>query len=948
MHRHDCARHVCRYIAGSRLAAASGLTVEGMSKVSMIGLGLVNKIFKNAGADRRELARRISRLEARGVFDGGLYLECNPDVARAGLAPLAHYLENGFVEGRDPHPLFRQTWYAARRARPGDGRCSWLEDYVFEAAAASVAPHPLFDPSWYAQQVPDRDTAALAPLEHYLLKGWREGLSPNPYFDPDWYLRHTDARESGLEPLTHYVLRGEADGAAPSQHFDPHAYLDAYPDVARCGLSPLEHFLHTGADEGREPRPTYSTRSAHHLNQDRERLRTAVAYDPGAQPSWTPGTAPARAGRHTILLTAHSAGERLYGAERSFLDVLDALAALDVNVIATLPKADNADYLASVAQRCSGVYVLPTPQWRDGRDSVERLILLYRRIIADQGVDLVCANTIVQLEPLIAARRSGCVSVVHARELITLDAELAAEIGSSPAEIISSVFGRTDYVLANSDATLSAFYRPGRTFLAPNVVDAEKFAPPAAPSKPMRFGIVGSNLPKKGLNELASLARRLGEEAAGDIELVVIGPDRASLDPLREQIRSGNLPDIVRFAGYASSPQDAMAKLDVLLNLSEFAESFGRTIAEAAAAGKPAIAYHWGALSELIEDGETGYLVGYRDIETVAEQVRCLAADADRVARMGQRARECVIERFSPGELTASLRSALGDMLARRPPASGRGDRDEPPVIVLTVHNAFEALDECLHSIFRNTDPDMLRMIIVDDASSDDRVASRLAELAPDSRIHLIRNTENQGYTRSANLGVRAANGRDVVLLNSDVTVTPAWLEGLRAPVWNDPTIGTVTAMSDNAGAFSFPDKDCRHDVPDGLDRDIFARMMVQATGACDPVETPTGSGFCMLIRGALIEQIGLFDEGAFPRGYGEENDFCMRAVAAGWRNVITPWSYVYHRRNASFGAEKAQLLEAGVAEVIRRHPAYVDAVDAAFRAPGMAQLRAAARKAHN
>src|SRR3546814_16309874 len=51
--------------------------------------------------------------------------------------------------------------------------------------------------------------------------------------------------------------------------------------------------------------------------------------------------------------------------------------------------------------------------------------------------------------------------------------------------------------------------------------------------------------------------------------------------------------------------------------------------------------------------------------------------------------------------------------------------------------------------------------------------------------------------------------------------------------------------------------------------------------------EVPTGNGFCMYIRRAMLEDVGLFDEQAFPVGYGEENDLCMRAIDAGWHHLV-------------------------------------------------------------
>ncbi len=99
-----------------------------------------------------------------------------------------------------------------------------------------------------------------------------------------------------------------------------------------------------------------------------------------------------------------------------------------------------------------------------------------------------------------------------------------------------------------------------------------------------------------------------------------------------------------------------------------------------------------------------------------------------------------------------------------------------------------------------------------------------------------------------------------------------------------------------------------------------------------------------MFIRRALIDEQGLFDHEGFPRGYGEENDFCMRALKAGWLNLVSPWSFVYHVRTASFKGEKAALVKAGVDVVTKRYPDYAALVKQAFDGPEMTILRSAAR----
>ena len=97
---------------------------------------------------------------------------------------------------------------------------------------------------------------------------------------------------------------------------------------------------------------------------------------------------------------------------------------------------------------------------------------------------------------------------------------------------------------------------------------------------------------------------------------------------------------------------------------------------------------------------------------------------------------------------------------------------------------------------------------------------------------------------------------------------------------------------------------------------------MTQAARAAYP-EVPTGHGFCLYLRRDALDAVGVLDVEAFPRGYGEENDLCMRALRAGWQHVVDDRTYVQHRQSASFGAARAGLLREGRARLDARFPEY-------------------------
>ena len=247
--------------------------------------------------------------------------------------------------------------------------------------------------------------------------------------------------------------------------------------------------------------------------------------------------------------------------------------------------------------------------------------------------------------------------------------------------------------------------------------------------------------------------------------------------------------------------------------------------------------------------------------------------------------------------------------------------------VVIPVYNAPTETALCIRSVLSHTHPSV-RIIVIDDASSDARVGVALAELSGRPNVLVMRNHENLGYTATINRSIVLAGRADVVLLNSDTRVTPQWLRNLRLAAYSDPKVATATPFSDNAGAFSAPRVNERNPRDESMSDDEYARCVNRASERTYPA-VPTGSGYCMYVRRAAMDEIGVFDADAFPRGYGEENDFCMRATQAGWIHVIDDATLVYHARSASFGSERDALVKKGRAIVDARYPDYKSRVQA-------------------
>ena len=241
-----------------------------------------------------------------------------------------------------------------------------------------------------------------------------------------------------------------------------------------------------------------------------------------------------------------------------------------------------------------------------------------------------------------------------------------------------------------------------------------------------------------------------------------------------------------------------------------------------------------------------------------------------------------------------------------------------PIEVIVPVYNAYAALKECLNSLRKTLSPDQ-PLILIDDASTDPRVRPLLERFGrrPGTRVLWVK--RNQGFVRTANQAM-ALGRSDIVLLNTDTIVTQGWLQRLVRCADSDPGIATITPFSNNAEICSFPKFCVANPVPD--DPEHIAGLM-SSTGQPGYPEIPTAVGFCMYIRRSVLDQIGLFDAATFGWGYGEENDFCMRAKAAGYRNVLCDDAYVVHLGNQSFAELGLQPGGENLQRLLQRYPHY-------------------------
>ena len=227
--------------------------------------------------------------------------------------------------------------------------------------------------------------------------------------------------------------------------------------------------------------------------------------------------------------------------------------------------------------------------------------------------------------------------------------------------------------------------------------------------------------------------------------------------------------------------------------------------------------------------------------------------------------------------------------------------------VIVCVHDALDDVQRCLESISRARNDNQHRLIIVDDGSTSltAEYLKRFSDATPYCELH--RNNVAQGYSKAANRGLASATADLTILLNSDTIVTENWTEKLSDAVFSTPGIGIVGPLSNAASYQSIPDyrgvgdQTAINALPSDLTPEDMNRNCEQWTAAHILPRVPLIHGFCFGITRPVIDKIGYFDEDNFPRGYGEENDYCFRATDAGFGLVVATHTYIFHAKSKSY-----------------------------------------------
>jgi len=254
--------------------------------------------------------------------------------------------------------------------------------------------------------------------------------------------------------------------------------------------------------------------------------------------------------------------------------------------------------------------------------------------------------------------------------------------------------------------------------------------------------------------------------------------------------------------------------------------------------------------------------------------------------------------------------------------------------VVIPVHNGLPAFKDLIDSLNKQyiIPNDFLRFIVIDDASTDDRIIHFFnnAHFFKRSDVCLINNKNNQGFIRSVNTGIQLASvDSDIIILNSDTLIFGPVFEVLANAAVRNTNVASLTPFTNKGTIASLLNWPKGSNTIFDLEPRTIEKVVRSLNLRSDDIELPTGVGFCMFMSRKAINTIGLFDDETFGRGYGEENDWCQRAKKAGFRNLLCSETFVFHLETQSFTTdEKQQYISANTKKLIKKHKSYPHEVD--------------------
>ncbi len=219
-------------------------------------------------------------------------------------------------------------------------------------------------------------------------------------------------------------------------------------------------------------------------------------------------------------------------------------------------------------------------------------------------------------------------------------------------------------------------------------------------------------------------------------------------------------------------------------------------------------------------------------------------------------------------------------------------------LIVLTYNN-LQLTKDCLEGIEKNTFYPNYEVIIVDNLSTDGTRDYLKENYLNKNKYKVILNNENHGFSGGNNIGLSAADGDILIVINNDTVPAPYWLSGIVDAFNSDSNLGLCCPITNNIG----------NEAKQNIEYNNFNEMNIFATNLCvnntgKLYQVDKVAFFCAAFTREVYNKIGPMCED-YGLGFFEDDDYSERVRRKGFKIAVVDYSFVHHHLSASFNKLK-------------------------------------------
>jgi len=811
--------------------------------------------------------RKQYRLIKRsGLFDRAYYLLTYPDVRKADINPLMHFIKIGWKEGRNPSSTFNTKDYLEKHPELVESGVNPLIHYIQQHQIKNqgffaklvknakylwhylqIKPSGLFDAKYYLETYPDVRRADIDPLMHFIKIGWKEGRNPSSTFSTKQYLEVNAAlKNAAVNPLLHYHQQQKAkqtlSASKLSDLFSTELYDLSSDEVCQKLLSLSSKFPPRTTDiiifpildwNFRFQRPQQLASQFAKMGHRVFYLKAGLYYRPDKSPLIEKAgdnlfIVNLSGGNTHIDFTSHLSKENIEDLAYSLTIIKDHLLINSAIIKVDLPFWGN---LAIKVKEEFG--------WK----------LVYDCMDLHSGFS--------DKRPSLEQEET---SLLQISDIVLASSHLLYEYVKQ--------FNKNAFLVPNG--TDFEFFHQSYTNTANK--DIHRYRHPIVGY----YGAISDWFDTQLVGELASDHPEWTFVLIGDTHMADLNPLEGlpNLHLLGEKPYS-QLPDYLTIFDVCIIPFKDIP----LTNATNPVKLF-----EYLSAGKPVVSTR---LNEISKYEEYVRLAKTKEEWEIAINKSLVEVKTPRLLK----------KRFDFAQQNTWEERAHKIMF--------EASKLFPKISVIVLsYNNLPYTRLCLESIIENTSYPNYEMIIVDNGSEKNTIKYLKHFESSLPRVKLILNDQNLGFSKANNQGFALSEGEYVVFLNNDTIVTPGWIHGLLYHLQANPSAGMVGPVTNSIG------NEAKIDVP-------YTELGEINTFAAHRTKDYFGKAFkirvlalyCAMISRSLFERVGGLDE-RYEIGMFEDDDLALNIKELGLDLICAEDVFIHHFHRVTFdklGPEKFQ-----------------------------------------